>query len=222
MAQRPFFMAGNNNAFYLEKSAEFKFFTGFSIEQKKKSILSLHDAILKKYPKARILEVSSKSENQLGKKLSAFSLSCTLADGKEYCVENIFQSSKVFRDGGPFRDLKTCSPVEAKKDPRLKNSGPLISFNFAGREWPLEPKTFFYDYLYINMLARNKKLCDELNSYDTFTDIEFNPKVSFNCQARSVAIFVTLMKLKKVKEYLCDRNKFLQIYSNSSMNFTLS
>jgi len=33
-----------------------------------------------------------------------------------------------------------------------------------------------------------------LDAYDTFTDIEFNPKRSFNCQARSCALFVALAR----------------------------
>ena len=39
------------------------------------------------------------------------------------------------------------------------------------------------------------KLSDELLSYRAFTDIEFNPDKSFNCQARSCALLVSLHHL---------------------------
>lgn len=222
MAQRPVFMVGTDKNFYMEEPVDFYFFSGFSISQKRKSIESLHGAIKEKYPHAKILEVSRKGINPLGNKLSAFNLKLRIDDENEYYIENIFQSSKKFANGGPYRDLLNCSPVEAKKDQRLKESGPLTSFNFFGFDWPLEPKSFFYDFIYISAIAHNRELCEELLNYDTFTDIEFNPKVSFNCQARSVAIFVTLMKKKCVRQYLTDKIKFLEIYTKSIPEFELN
>ena len=124
MAQRPYFISSNDNAFFREEICEFEYFNGFAITQKQKSIESLHEAILKKYPSAKILEVSRKSPRVIGEKLSAFNLILTSKkNGKEYPIENIFQSSKVFTNGGPYKDLLFCSPIEAKKDERLRNSG---------------------------------------------------------------------------------------------------
>ena len=101
---------------------------------------------------------------------------------------------------------KTAS--EAKTDKRLKNSGPLIKFSLNGNDWELEPKTYFYDFIYISALYRNKEVCKQLLEFNTFTDIEFNPQKSFNCQARSVAIAVSLLKNNSIEKYLSDKNLF--------------
>lgn len=47
----------------------------------------------------------------------------------------------------------------------------------------------------------NKHLILEILKFKAFTDITFNPKKSFNCQARSVAMFVSLWN-SKGEEYL--------------------
>ena len=47
---------------------------------------------------------------------------------KEFSVENAFQAGKVFENGGPFLDLLTVTPREAKRDTRLKESGRLLKF----------------------------------------------------------------------------------------------
>lgn len=221
MANRPYFTTGKNGSFFQEHNCEFEFFNGFNIIQKQKSINSLHDAILQESPNSKILEVSRKSESLLGTKLSAFNLRYIMKTGKRYPVENVFQSSKVFSQGGPFRDLLTCTPLEAKRDERLQESGNLIKFNFDNEDWGLEPKTMFYDYIYIKALYEDRELCEELTQFDTFTDIEFNPKKSFNCQARAVAVFVTLYKRDLVSEYLNDKEKFKTLYLEGELEFCL-
>lgn len=212
MAIRPFFMISDSEIFK-EDNCEFTFYTGFALSQKQKSIESLHEQILKKYSNAKILEVSRKSENSLGIALSAFNLTLPI-NNNEYPVENIFQSSKVFSNGGPYQDLLYVHPREAKRDERLKNSGKLISFELNSNIWEIEPKTLFYDWLYTHALYRNKRLTNEIIQYDTFTDIEFNPNKSFNCQARSVAIFVSLYKKGIIEAYLHDKNLFKDVYTN--------
>lgn len=211
MAIRPFFMISDNEL-YLEENCEFKFYTGFALSQKQKSIVSLHEQILKKYPNSNILEVSRKSENPLGILLSAFNLKLNI-NGNSYPIENIFQSSKVFSLGGPYKDLLQVHPRDAKRDERLKSSGKLIAFELNGNTWELEPKTMFYDWLYIHALYRNKNLINNILKYNVFTDIEFNPNKSFNCQARSVAIFVSLYHKGLLEDYLHDKNLFKEIYN---------
>ncbi|MGB9819935.1 MAG: DarT1-associated NADAR antitoxin family protein [Pseudothermotoga sp.] len=73
----------------------------------------------------------------------------------------------------------------------------LTEFNLFGDIWPLEPKTAFYDWLYINALLQNRGLADELLKYDAFTDIYFT-RNRFNCQAYSAAFFVLLKKTGKI------------------------
>lgn len=221
-ALRPCFLTGDGLvSFWREKNFRFEFFSGFSLNQKHKSINSFHDEILRTFPTANILEVSRKSENLLGTKLSAFNLKLKFKDGSIYPLENVFQSSKVFENGGPFLDLLEVSPSDAKRDPRIRGSGNLISFCLRGRKWPIEPKTFFYDFLYMWALYKTDGLANELLNYDVFTDIEFNPNRSFNCQARSVAIFVTLYKNNLLDEYLHDKEKFKAIYEHESIDFSL-
>ncbi len=218
MANRPYFsICEDGNSFYKEKSVDFEYFSGFSIVQKHKSISSLHESILKVKPNAKILEVSRKSENPLGNSLSAFNLLYEFDDGRKVPLENVFQSSKVFRNGGPYLELLNVTPVEAKRYEKLKTSGELTKFVLNGEEWPLEPKTMFYDYIYIKSLLSNKNLCEQLLNFDTFTDIEFNPKKSFNCQARSVAICVSLLKSRRIHDYLQDKDLFKEIYKDQKV-----
>ena len=65
---------------------------------------------------------------------------------------------------------------------------------------PLIPRTAFYDWLYINALMENADLAEQVMEYDAFTDIEFNPNKSINCQARAAALFVAMKKLGRLEE----------------------
>ena len=64
---------------------------------------------------------------------------------------------------------------------------------FLGRQFPITPPTFFYDWLYINTLLKNEELLPQVVKRDSFTDIEFNPEKSINCQAYSVALLVSML-----------------------------
>ncbi len=214
MANRPYFQIGNGiDNFYEENTCDFKFYTGFALSQKQKSVKSFHEEILKKYPNAKILEVSRRSENPIGVSLSAFNLQYYNTDGKKYPVECVFQSSKVFSNGKQYVDLLNKTAREAKTDERLRTSGTLTKFSLNNEDWELEPKTYFYDYIYLSALNKNKKLCEQLMEFDVFTDIEFNPQKSFNCQARSVAIAVTLLKNNLLDKFLNDKNLFKTVYN---------
>lgn len=202
---------------YKEVEVEFEYFNGFAVSQKQKSINSMHKSISRMDKSLQVLEVSTKSLNATGIALSAFNLKFLDENtGKEYPLENIFQSSKVFEQGGPYRDLLNVHPKDAKRDERLKLSGNLICFNFNDTIWEKEPKTMFYDWIYIKSLYRNKSLSRKILEYNAFTDIEFNQEKSFNCQARSAAIFVSLSMLGKLEEVLSNKEEFKKIYSESS------
>lgn len=157
------------------------------------------------------MEISSKSEEELGVALSAFHLSIRAENGKEYSVESLFQASKVFEQGGPYVDLLEVSAKTAKKDGRLKNSGAVTGFRLHGEEFETEPKTYFYDWLYINILNRHPEFTEKIMDYDAFTDIAFNPQKSINCQAEAAAIYVSLKKQGMLKEALKDKRQFLKI-----------
>ena len=195
MAKRPIFIPNENkNSFVAEKMLEFEWSPGMSKSQKQKSIRSLH-AISEDLGISPVLEISSKSENPLGVQLSAFNLMITTRKlNKIFSVESAFQSSKIFDRGGPYSDLLSKSSLEAKRDIRLKESGNLIGFSFFGKNYPLKPRTIFYDWLYVNAINQNPELGDEIIYYKGFTDIEFNPKKSINCQAYSAALYCSLRR----------------------------
>ena len=167
---------------------------GFATRQKKKTLNDLHRVIKKKYGFKNVLELSTKSGNKLSFPLSPYSLQITNDDGQKYSVENAFQASKVFEKGGPYLDLLTEKPRQARKDDRLISSGEVIGYDYFGMEWGAEPLTTFYDWLYINALKQHPELHEEVVQYQAFTDISFNPKKSVHCAAYSLAMFVALHK----------------------------
>lgn len=194
--QRPVFMPRvNSDNLVKTDMISIERHVGFASRQKKKTINDMHQVIRKKYGFNNVLELSSKSGNKLSFLLSPLSLQLTDDEsGEQYSVENIFQASKVFEHGGPFTDLLTAAPRQAKKDERLKTSGELIGYNDFGMEWNIAPLTMFYDWLYVNALKQNAHLHEEVMQYQAFTDIEFNPKKSIHCAAYSLALFVALNK----------------------------
>lgn len=194
MACKKIFVTKDLKKLFYEELITFQYFPGFSTIQKHKLIESLHDNIKSIYGEKKILEISSHSMQELGKKLSAFNLKLKINDN-EYFIENIFQASKVFDKGGPYTDLLYVSPVKAKKDERLRNSGKIIGFHFFGEKMPINPPNLFYDWIYCNALYQKKEIISELFEYSIFTDIEFNHEKSINCQARSAAIFVSLYRV---------------------------
>lgn len=201
MATRPVYVPDVRAPFVKAYSPEFTWNGGFAVSQKQKNIAALHSAHHRRFPESRILEISSKSRQELGIKLSAFNLKKYIpALEASIPVECVFQGGKVFTAGGPYTDLYSVSPRDAKRDPRLKSSGMLKNFFFDGKEMPLNPKTIFYDWLYINALLENPLLAAELSEYDAFTDIEFNPAKSINCQAKAAALFVALSRQDKVEQ----------------------
>lgn len=187
MARRPVFYV--KGKYIIKQDVEFTWYSGFAITQKQKCIRSLHENICQCDASLNPLEISTKSGNELGRCLSAFNLKL---DGTY--LENVFQSSKVFEHGGPFRDLLQVSPKDAKHDERLQTSGGLVAFDYDGMRFPLEPKTVFYDYIYLKAVSYSRVAYTGLIKYNGFTDIEFNPKRSINTQARSAAIIRLLLQ----------------------------
>lgn len=212
MAERPIFIPTTEADGYVKRvDLEIPWAGGFAEVQKKKNIRSLHDAA-KNAGYSRVLEISTKSDEIAGRHLSAFHLRVALRD-RDMPLENAFQGSKVFEHGGPYRDLFEVDPREAKRDPRLRSSGTLKGFEFDGVEFPLKPSTVFYDWLYLNAIflhrAWLKNRVDGERKYDGFSDIEFNPSKSINCQAKSCALFVSLMREDKLVSYLESPSRFI-------------
>ncbi len=187
------------------KEFEFAWSGGFAISQKQKNIKALHQAI-RDVTEENALEISSKSTDLIGTQLSAFSMKLN-----GLYLENIFQSSKRYENGGPYMDLLNVEPKEAKRDERHRTSGRLLSFVKEGEEWPLEPKTTFYDYIYVSAVIENFGYNLDLSGYTWFTDIEFNPKKSINCQARAITIY-KLMQNMNLWDVISSRDTWIDIH----------
>lgn len=212
MATRPIFLPLKDAVVgAVDLFIEFDWHPGMAAAQRQKSIRSLH-AAAGRAGLAPILEISSKSEIELGKALSAFNLSITTRRTKAiFTVETAFQGSKVFERGGPYRDLIGLDSRAAKKDLRLRESGNVVGFNFFGRAFPATPRTFFYDWIYINALKLNEGLASKIVAFNGFSDIEFNPEKSINCQARSAALYVSLVENGALLDALQSPEQFLRV-----------
>jgi len=192
MASRPIFIPKLSGPRFVEEiNLEFTWIPGMAVSQKKKNVAALHQAAYRKGYKS-VLEISTKSQMPLGEALSAFNLRLKTHNLGSITVEAAFQGSKVFEKGGPYREFYQMLGRDIKRDDRLRNSGNLLGFDFNGEKWELDPKTAFYDWLYLTALSQNPDLSSQILEFDGFSDIEFNPEKSLNCQARSAAMFVAL------------------------------
>lgn len=212
MAVRPVFFATDaGNSFVDVRLVEFQWIPGMAKTQKQKSVDSLHNAI-RSLGEYSVLEISSKSRDQLGIELSAFKLGFTHPkDGNFIHVESAFQGSKVFEHGGPFTELYSENARDAKAFFKNKSLGNLTDFVFFGQSWPIKPFTLFYDWVYLNSLKKNEKLSRAISVFECFTDIEFNPKLSINSQAYSAALYVSLVRRGIIDDVLSSRDEYMRI-----------
>lgn len=168
MAVRPIFIStGDIESPFSKEDISFEWVKGMSYSQKCKRRDSLASEIAKLYDIKRWLEISTKSDKDIGVKLSAKNLVLKTSTGSN-TVENIYQKAKYFY------------------------KGEIVGFKYNDCVFENEPTGMFYDYIYIYAILQNKELIKDLVQYDIFSDIEFNPKKSINTQARAAAIFKTL------------------------------
>jgi hypothetical protein len=220
MARRPVFVSMPEGPLFVRtEMVEFNWHSGLAVSQKQKSIASLHEAATQKLGLSPIVEVSTKSADPLGISLSAFNLTMLHpAVGRRVSVECTFQAGKVFLKGGPYLDLLKMTSRDAKRDPRLRASGPLSAFRFGRDDWPTVPQTVFYDWLYINALRQRPELTKAIMAHRAFTDIEFNPQQSINCQAYSVALYVALVSRGLLDRVISSRDMFLVCMSQAPVS----
>ena len=225
MAKRPIFVPVRESTYVREVSVEFEWFAGFAVTQKQRSVRALHQAASEAIDVERILEVSTKSEDQIGASLSAFRLQLRseILD-RTLSVEAAFQGSKVFEQSGQHPEIYLLeSGREIKGRMAAFASEKIEGFSFEGSSWPTTPRTAFYDWIYLRALA-DKVRGEELDSgtsdtelrllgYDGFTDIEFNPDRSINCQARSCALFVALHRQGLI-DRTKDRDSYLELVAD--------
>ena len=91
---------------------------------------------------------------------------------------------------------------------RGENTGFLID----DKKYAEDVLPAFYDWLYLKALVANPELAAAVETYDAFTDIEFNPERSLNCQARSAALYRSLVHAGKLEEALSSQEAFLRIH----------
>ena len=200
MAERSVFISKGSYPFFEEIRVQFDYFQGFALSQKRKSQLGLHLNFMKAYPSHKILEISTASLYSLGAQLSAMNLKKRTSLGIT-TVESAFQSSRIFGEHdeiGPFPELLYVPGKECKKKVKEKSGG-LHSYHyrFDGLDFyaPEHCVSLFYNYIYLNSLCEeeNSNISKKLLSggYNAFTDLA---TLSLNSQARSCAIFVSLVK----------------------------
>ena len=93
----------------------------------------------------------------------------------------------------------------------MKSSGDLKGYDFYGDFWKLNDN--FYNWLYLNALDQNEEIKQSILSYDVFTDIEFNPKKSYNCQAYSAALFSSIIQRGESLSEIKNKEKFKKKFS---------
>ena len=91
MATRPIFCPKDGTVHTVE--INFEWHAGMATSQKKKSIASLHKAA-NKNGLDNILEISTKSEEKLGRDLSAFNLKISISNGENCFLERIRHKRK--------------------------------------------------------------------------------------------------------------------------------
>ena len=193
---------------------EFRWSPGFAASQKRKNVEALHDAAKLRGVAKSILEVSTRSLETLGIKLSAFNLQIELPGrSNPVSVEAAFQSSKVFdRAGLQSHLLELTDGREIKGHIRSLGDQELIGFEYLSETWPLDPPTAMYDYIYLQaitqLVSQQPEVGDQLAAFEAFTDIEFNPKKSLSCQARTCSLFIGLGGLEPVQQLLADPSAF--------------
>ena len=240
-----------------EKVVEFEWFLGMSWQQKQKSSLSML-AQLKDEGYIPI-EVSRRSEDMdFGVQLSAFNLKLNnynvenifqaykvCNDGGPY-LDLLKVEPKKARGDCRIQTSESKKPcqfnnIEYKNKDfyenedvcehcRNRSERHLVNFSSGKVHWDIEPKSLFYDAVYISALLQNKHLSDRLVEYNAFTDIEFNQKIPysqnkgpFNCQARSCAIFSSLKKAnysdEQIVEIVRSPEKMHTLYGRQEPNF---
>ena len=203
MAERPAWSIENGKV--VERSFVFAWTGGLNIKQRRKNVVALHESI-RNVTGETALEVSTKGEEPRGVELSAFKLLY-----KGYHLENVFQASKKYSMVGTNPRLLSVSPQDAKFYGQALPDNTLEAFVLDGIEWPLEPKTAFYDFIYVSAVVENYGYDLDLSEYSWFTDIEFNPKTSINCQARALALY-KLLQEKNGFAALQSKEKWLEMH----------
>ncbi|TPR13083.1 DarT1-associated NADAR antitoxin family protein [Apilactobacillus timberlakei] len=227
MANRPVFYVNKKNKIETIY-CNFRWFPGFSYIQKNKSINSLSSAFRNK-KNIDSLEVSSSSSSETGINASAFNLVLDTKQGF-YTVEQLFQAGKDFYRNGEQSYILNNNSIDDIYNKRLKNklsknakysvkilnnNDYIIGFKLFNKKFPNYPRDFYYNWIYCCALNQNVnnqiELSKQIVKYDAFTDINFNPQKSINCQAKACAIFTSLYRSNFLFKALQNPKSFLKL-----------
>lgn len=152
-------------------------------------------ADIKNYLNEHLSEWKASGFIPIADAVSIFNLIDELSGGSRFWSEEVELRAKVFENGDPYLDLLDVLPKEAKRDKRLHNSGSLRAFRYQNEDFPLIPKTVFYDFIYIAAVKKSFAAgeINAISNYNYFTDIEFNPAKSINTQARAAAMIKLIL-----------------------------
>ncbi len=98
MANRPVFKAIENTPYVVKENIEFLYHNGFSLAQKQRSVDSLHESYRARFPDDRILEISTKSRDMIGTRLSAFNLIVNEKTDSGILLSNCFRPAKYLKE----------------------------------------------------------------------------------------------------------------------------
>lgn len=218
MAEKSVFISKTEYPFFEEVHVNIDWFGGFAMSQKRKNQIGLHQNFLKAYPTEKVLEISSTSLMSIGARLSAMNLSKRTKRGLT-TVESAFQSSRIYSNGersvGPFPEYLFLPGRECKKLVKEASEGmhsyryEFDGLTFYAPAWHISQ---FYDYIYLNALLEpeNEDVREQLlkEGFTAFTDLATK---SLNCQARSAAIFVGLVRAGRIDE-VRDYASYLKLF----------
>lgn len=215
MAVRPVFLVNQNKPYFSEYNVNFVYNNGFAPCQKRKNIIAIHNAFHKDNSDKEVLEISSKSFDEVGVNLSAFNLMLYVESlGKRMPVEIMYHTGKVYKDSGRHLEILNMSPRESKKYLYQNKFGDIEYFIFENQRVAVDDFNF-YTWLYLKGLLENEQIARHLLKYEAFTDVEYNPNRSKNCQARAAAMFVSLYKQDKIQfGEILNYDKFKKLFSN--------
>ncbi|MDY5557468.1 DUF6977 family protein [Helicobacter sp.] len=117
-------------------------------------------------------------------------------------------------------NLKKENPKRIVADFLKQNNGLYLShFQYQGIVFELfgnNPfsKSLFYDFIYFKAIQESLSEKEQMNilGFNIFTDIEFNPQKSINCQARSCALYHYAKLNNKVNFFMESKGNFIKIY----------
>ena len=142
----------------------------------------------------QVLEISSRSDEPLGRSLSAMRLRAADTDDvRGLPVESIYQAAKCYGDQGPDEQPLPNGFDAKRRDRERRGAGALAGFEHDGRFWPATSGSAFYDRLWIKAAgAAAGEDPASLHGYAAFSDQFHRPGQAVACQARAAAMLVGL------------------------------